>query len=58
VTAQFRKKIESSGLKDNAQERLMSELVNIYVLTKSMGWKLMYNEVIIENPEQMKNLKR
>jgi hypothetical protein len=58
VTAQFRKKIESSGLKDNAQERLMSELVNIYVLTKSMGWTLMYNEVIIENPEQMKNLRR
>lgn len=58
VTAQFRKKIESSGLKDNAQERLMSELVNIYVLTKSMGWTLMYNEVIIDNPEQMKNLKR
>jgi hypothetical protein len=58
VTAQFRKKIESSGLKDNAQERLMSELVNIYVLTKSMGWTLMYNEVLIENPEQMKNLKR
>jgi len=58
VTSQFRKKIESSGLKDNAQERLMSELVNIYVLTKSMGWTLMYNEVIIENPEQMKNLKR
>jgi hypothetical protein len=58
VTAQFRKKIESSSLKDNAQERLMSELVNIYVLTKSMGWTLMYNEVIIESPEQMKNLKR
>ena len=58
VTAQFREKIESSGLKDNAQERLMSELVNIYVLTKSMGWTLMYNEVLIENPEQMKNLKR
>jgi hypothetical protein len=58
VTAQFRKKIESSGLKDNAQERLMSELVNIYVLSKSLGWTLMYNEVIIENPEQMKNLKR
>jgi len=58
VTAQFREKIESSGLKDNAQERLMSELLNIYVLTKSMGWSLMYNEVLIENPEQMKNLKR
>lgn len=58
VTAQFHKKIESSGLKDNAQERLMSELVNIFILTKSLGWTLMYNEVLIENPEQMKNLKR
>ncbi len=58
VTAQFREKIESSGLKDNAQERLMSELVNIFILTKSLGWTLMYNEVLIENPEQMKNLKR
>ncbi|MCH6198708.1 DUF4230 domain-containing protein [Aquiflexum sp. LQ15W] len=58
VTAQFRKKIESSSLKDNAQERLMSELVNIYILTKSMGWTLKYNELIIDNPEQMKNLER
>ena len=58
VSAQFRKKIESTGLKDNAQQRLMSELVNIFVLTKSLGWTLMYNEVLIENPEQMKNLKR
>lgn len=58
VSAQFRKKIESTGLKDNAQQRLMSELVNIFVLTKSLGWTLMYNEILIENPEQMKNLKR
>ena len=58
VSAQLRKKIESTGLKDNAQQRLMSELVNIFVLTKSLGWTLMYNEVLIENPEQMKNLKR
>ena len=58
VSAQFRKKIESTGLKDNAQQRLMSELVNIFVLTKSLGWTLMYNEILIENPEQMKKLKR
>jgi hypothetical protein len=58
ITEQFRKKIEASDLKDNAQERLMNELLNIYVLTKSLGWSLVYNEVIIENPEQMKNLTR
>lgn len=58
ITEQFRKKIEASDLKDNAQERLMNELLNIYVLTKSLGWSLVYNQVIIENPEQMKNLTR
>ncbi|MDR7132595.1 hypothetical protein J2X69_004969 [Algoriphagus sp. 4150] len=58
ITKQFRDKIEASGLKDDAQERLISELLNIYVLTKSLGWTLIYNEVIIENPEQMENLTR
>ncbi|TXE11434.1 DUF4230 domain-containing protein [Algoriphagus aquimarinus] len=58
ITAQFRKKIDESGLKKDAEERLMSELLNIYILTKSMGWTLIYNEVVIENPEQMSNLKK
>lgn len=58
VTAQFRKKIEESGLKDDAQERLMSELLNIFLLTKSMGWTLVYNEVVIENTEQLERLKK
>jgi hypothetical protein len=58
VTAQFRKKIEESGLKDDAQERLMSELLNIYLLTKSMGWTLVYNETVIESPEQMNTLNK
>lgn len=56
ITEQFRKKIEASDLKKDANERLMSELLNIFILTKSLGWTLEYNEVIIENPEQMKNL--
>ncbi|MEB2775202.1 DUF4230 domain-containing protein [Algoriphagus sp. D3-2-R+10] len=58
ITAQFRKKIDESGLKEDAQDRLMSELLNIYILTKSMGWTLVYNEEVIENPEQMNNLKK
>tara|TARA_R110002020_G_scaffold267391_5_gene482533 strand:+ start:1967 stop:2539 length:573 start_codon:yes stop_codon:yes gene_type:complete len=58
ITEQFRKKIEDSNLKSDAQERLMSELLNIYILTKSLGWTLVYNEVTIENPEQMENLAR
>ena len=58
VTERFRQKIEATGLKDEAKERLMSELVNIFILTKSMGWTLVYNEMIIENPGQMGDLHR
>ncbi len=58
VTSRIREKIEASGLKDDARERLMSELLNIYVLTKSMGWTLQYNEIVIESPEQMQELRR
>lgn len=58
ITAQFRKKIDESGLKKDAQDRLMSELLNIYMLTKSMGWTLVYNEIEIENAEQMEELRK
>jgi hypothetical protein len=53
ITAQFRKKIDESGLKDDAQDRLMSELLNIYILTNSLEWTLVYNEEVIENQEQL-----
>lgn len=41
--ANLAKKIEKSTLKTNAKNRLVSELFNILILTKSMGWKLQYN---------------
>lgn len=43
VRANLTKKIEKSTLKTNAKSRLISELYNILILTKSMGWKLQYN---------------
>lgn len=58
VNAHFRKKIDSSGLKDDAQKRLMSELLSIYILTNNLGWTLLYNEVAIESTQQMENLSR
>lgn len=58
VNARIREKVDRSTLLDNSRERLMSELANIFVLTKSLGWSLQYNEIIIENEEQMKSLKR
>ncbi len=43
VRANLAKKIEKSSLKTNAQNRLISELSKILILTNTMGWKLQYN---------------
>ncbi|AIG30701.1 hypothetical protein IA01_09595 [Flavobacterium psychrophilum] len=40
-------KIEKSTLKSNAQNRLISELSKMLILTNSMGWKLQYEGNII-----------
>lgn len=57
ITTQIRKKIEESDLKNDARDRLMSELLNIYILTKSMGWTLQYNEQVIGSEEQLMDWK-
>lgn len=48
VKANLAKKIEKSTLKSNAQNRLISELSKILILTNTMGWKLQYNGKVIE----------
>lgn len=58
VTAQIRAQIEKSDLMENSRERLMVELTNLYVLTNSMGWSLMYEEEIIRNQEQLELIKK
>lgn len=47
------KKIEKSTLKSNAKNRLISELSNIFILTKSLGWKLQYDGQIITSNNQL-----
>ncbi|MDI1304298.1 MAG: DUF4230 domain-containing protein [bacterium] len=49
VKANLAKKIEKSTLKTNAQNRLISELSKILILTNTMGWKLQYEGKVIEN---------
>lgn len=44
VKKSLAQKFESSKLKTNAKNRLLSELSKIYVLTNSLGWTLQYNE--------------
>lgn len=45
--ASIAKKIETSTLKTNAQNRLISELSKMLILTNSMGWKLQYQGNVI-----------
>jgi hypothetical protein len=56
VSKSLMKKIEASGLKANAQNRLISELSKFFILTNSLGWTLQYNENPVVNLNQLKNL--
>ncbi|WP_298309744.1 DUF4230 domain-containing protein [uncultured Aquimarina sp.] len=53
VIHQLNKKIEASTLKSNAENRLISELQKIYILTNSLGWKLVYKGSSITDSEQL-----
>lgn len=53
--ANLAKKIDKSTLKTNAKNRLVSELSNILILTKSMGWKLQYNGQEVTANTQLKD---
>jgi hypothetical protein len=44
VIASIEKKVENSTLRRNAQNRLLSELAEFYVLTRSLGWTLVYQD--------------
>jgi len=55
VKANLAKKIEKSSLKTNAQNRLISELSKILILTNTMSWKLQYEGKVIENEKDFGN---
>lgn len=54
VKENLAKKIEKSTLKSNAQNRLLSELTKMLVLTNSMGWTLQYKGNIIQKETDLK----
>lgn len=55
VNASLMKKIETSSLRSNAENRLVGELSRILVLTNSMEWTLVYNNTPVENAEQLES---
>lgn len=57
VEKTLREKIEESELRTNAENRLISELSKIYILTSSMGWTLKYNQEVVETEEDLQELK-
>ena len=57
VINSLRNKIETSDLKSNAQNRLISELSKFFILTNSLGWILEYNENPIETLDELQGLK-
>jgi len=57
VTQKLRQKIEDSELRSNAENRLISELSKIYILTHSMGWTLVYNKTVIEEEDDLKEIR-
>ena len=54
VNASLLKKVEASTLRSNAQNRLLSELSKLLVLTDSMEWTLTYQEKPVVNVEQLR----
>ena len=52
--ASIAKKIEKSTLKTNAQNRLLSELSKMLIVTNSMGWKLIYQGNTINKESDFK----
>lgn len=57
IEKSIRKKVEASSLKSNAENRLISELQKIYILTNSMGWTLQYNNQNFSNSEELEKIK-
>ncbi|REG98638.1 uncharacterized protein DUF4230 [Flavobacterium aquicola] len=55
VRANLAKKIDKSSLKSNAQNRLISELSKILIVTNTMGWKLQYNGKTIDNEKDLQH---
>lgn len=56
VNASLMKKIEASSLRSNAENRLVSELSRILVLTNTMGWTLVHENMPVENVGQLEQI--
>lgn len=56
IETNLKAEIEASELVTNAENRLISELQKIYIITNSMGWILQYNEEIITTEQDLQQI--
>jgi len=56
VTLQLNEKIKNSSLHTNSQNRLISELQKIYIVTNSLGWNIIYKGKSIDNEQNIEKL--
>ncbi|AWX43936.1 hypothetical protein HME9304_00934 [Flagellimonas maritima] len=56
VKSSLLKKIEASSLKSNAENRLVSELSKLYVLTNSLGWTLEFNQKQVGSVNELETM--
>jgi len=52
--ANLEKKLNASSLKNNAKNRLLTELTKMLIVTNSLGWSLNYNGEKIANESDLK----
>jgi glycerol-3-phosphate cytidylyltransferase-like family protein len=57
IQTDLEKQIKNSVLMKNAENRLISELQKLCVLTNSMGWTLQYNQQNLNSSEEFQDLK-
>lgn len=56
VKTSLLKKVKSSSMVSNAENRLLSELSHFYVITDSMGWTLVYNGEKVDSTKELFNM--
>ncbi len=56
VVEQLTSKVRNSSLIKNSKNRLISELQNIYILTSSLGWTLVYQDISITDSKSIEEL--
>ena len=56
IKTDLKEEIEKDAVMKNAQNRLLSELSSLYIISNSMGWKLVYKNTEINSAKEMDNI--